>query len=97
MEEQQKKRSPELQGLIDTGESLKKRILDVIQQWPVDEKGIPLDSEETSPEYKENWRIFVVELRRWFNAINQQVMPKVLDSKQSLHDIRDSILIPVLS
>lgn len=85
MSTEEKPRNTELQVLLDSGVDLKKRILSFLSRWPQDAEGSPITFFNGTPEaYQGEARILELETHRWFNHINQQVLPLVLYDKELL-------------
>src|ERR1044072_1656174 len=74
-----------IQALYEDGRRLKERILEVLEKWPVDSKGKGDDFEKTASEHKAVIREVIVDIRRWFNTLNIEVLPLVVYDKQYLY------------
>lgn len=76
MSNQEKLANPKLQALVDQGESLKTRILTLIENWPLDEQNIFCDLKKTSLDHQKKVKKLERDVLRWFNTIKIRILPQ---------------------
>ena len=98
MSTQEKLKNPELQALIDEGESLRKSIKEFLTRWPTRRKGSiggvsPWPYLFGTPiNYQNEGRQLLLSTERWINSIKKQVIPKVLFHRQNLVPLAEKLL-----
>src|SRR2546427_7781960 len=92
MEAQEKKGNVEFQDLIDTGERLMQEINLLLLGWPKEGETKLLSLYETPTYFKEQVRNLEIDVRRWFNTIQEKVLPVILFDRHQLLDFLNNVV-----
>ena len=71
--------------LLDEGLAIKESITLFLSNWPRDETGAAVYWTETSADHQQVASDLTIQLRQWFNSINQMVMPLILHDRTFLY------------